>query len=93
MMCSGYGLGELGRMLIPLLGLGELGRMLIPLFGLGELGRILIPLFFVENASLAYEIAKFAKTARTIVTITARNRFILVCRLMLSSVRWKQDDT
>jgi len=84
-----YGLGELGRMEVPLFGRGELGRMLVPLLGLGELGRMLVPLLVVENISAAYEIAKFVNAARAIVTITARNRFTLVCRLIISSVAWK----
>jgi hypothetical protein len=80
-----YGLGELGRILIPLFGLGELGSMLIPLFGLGELGSMLIPLFFVENASLAYEIARFVNAASAIVMTSARNLFSVVFDLMLTS--------
>jgi hypothetical protein len=90
---NSYGLGALGRMEDPLFGRGALGRMLDPLFGLGALGKMLDPLFFVENASPAYEIARFVKTARAIVITKARNRFILVFRLMFSSVRWKQDET
>ncbi|MGA9364576.1 MAG: hypothetical protein WBW16_09435 [Bacteroidota bacterium] len=85
-----YGLGELGRMFDPLFGRGELGKMFEPLFGLGELGKIFEPLFFVDNASPAYDSAKLVKTARATVTITARNRFLLVCRLILSSVRWNE---
>jgi hypothetical protein len=62
-------------MLTPLFGLGELGKMLTPLFGLGELGSMLTPLFFVDNASLAYEIARFVNAANAIVMSTARNLF------------------
>jgi hypothetical protein len=82
-----YGLGELGRTLTPLFGLGELGRTLTPLFGLGELGNTLTPLFFVENASLAYEIARFANAARTTVMSTARNLFIVTLDLIMTSSR------
>jgi hypothetical protein len=60
--------------------------MLVPLFGLGELGRMLVPLLAVENMSAAYEIARFVKTASSIVTSNARSRFVVVSRVILASM-------
>jgi hypothetical protein len=81
-----YGLGELGRMVDPLLGRGELGKMVDPLFGRGELGSIVDPLFFVVRTSLEYEIARFVNAASKTVMNTARNLFTVTLELILTSV-------
>jgi hypothetical protein len=83
-----HGLGELGRIDVPLFGLGELGRMLVPLFGLGELGRMLVPLLWAEIASAAYEIARLVNTAKSMVMRIARIRLRFVVDLIASSTTW-----